>query len=358
MRVLALPRYTRLGASSRLRTYQYIPFLESQGFVIYTLPLLDDDYLRGIYAGKTKYLKVIKSYIVRLWHVLSKRDYDVLWVEKEFFPWLPESFVKRILSGRTRLLIDYDDAVFHNYDRHRSWFVRTMLGCKVDQIMARADMVTAGNDYLAARARAAGCQRVEGLPTVIDLDRYVGADVLPANEAVTIGWIGSPSTAPYLHRLAPLAEKLRNKYQVRFVAIGANSEQVEGTPFQAQAWSESTEVEQLRGLDVGIMPLDDGPWECGKCGYKLIQYMACSIPVVASPVGVNQDIVEHGKNGFLASSEHEWEDSLTTLILDARLRQKLGQAGRKRVEQTYCLQVQGPRLASLLSQLSFLSRGA
>jgi hypothetical protein len=101
-------------------------------------------------------------------------------------------------------------------------------------------------------------------------------------------------------------------------------------------------------MDIGIMPLTDTPWARGKCGYKLIQYMACGLPVVASPVGVNADIVEHGVNGFLASTETEWRSALGTLLSDANLRHRMGMAGRQKIERDYSLQVWAPKVAGML----------
>jgi glycosyltransferase involved in cell wall biosynthesis len=113
-------------------------------------------------------------------------------------------------------------------------------------------------------------------------------------------------------------------------------------------WTEQTEVASIASFDIGIMPLLDAPFERGKCGYKLIQYMACGLPVVASPVGVNCQIVEHGVNGFLADTPEQWEQVLMTLLADAGLRQRMGAAGRRKVEQHYSIQVTGPKLAAML----------
>jgi glycosyltransferase involved in cell wall biosynthesis len=121
-------------------------------------------------------------------------------------------------------------------------------------------------------------------------------------------------------------------------------------------WSEAAEVPFLQAVDIGIMPLSDTPWARGKCGYKLIQYMACGLPVVASPVGVNAEIVEHGVNGFLATTEAEWSEALATLLRDPALRQRMGAAGRRKVEEHYSLQVWGPRVAALLLDVAEKSR--
>jgi glycosyltransferase involved in cell wall biosynthesis len=130
--------------------------------------------------------------------------------------------------------------------------------------------------------------------------------------------------------------------------VGSGPLDLPGVPIEIVNWSEASETAQLHGFDIGIMPLTDDPWARGKCGFKLIQYMACGLPVVASPVGVNCQIVEHGGNGYLAGTEAEWVSALTTLLDDAALRERLGRAGRLKVEQRYCLQKTGPELAALL----------
>jgi hypothetical protein len=144
-----------------------------------------------------------------------------------------------------------------------------------------------------------------------------------------------------------LFEQLRKEGRGRFTAIGINAQQL-GLPMASVPWREDTEVASLQTLDVGIMPLLDGPFERGKCGYKLIQYMACGLPIVASPVGVNRQIVEHGVNGFLAQTPREWEEALESLLADPLLRKRMGAAGREKVERLYSIQVTGPRLVSLL----------
>jgi glycosyltransferase involved in cell wall biosynthesis len=116
-------------------------------------------------------------------------------------------------------------------------------------------------------------------------------------------------------------------------------------------WSEETEVALLQTCDVGIMPLPDEPWTRGKCGFKMIQYMACGLPVVASPVGVNKEIVEHGVNGFLAVTNDEWLTALSTLRDNPELRRKMGAAGRRKVEEKYCLQVTAPQYVKLLQSM-------
>lgn len=348
MRLLMLPRYDALGASSRLRMLQYIPSLEASGFHVDVAPLLDDGYVTDLYAGNVSVWKVARAYLRRLRVMWSASHYDVVWVEKELFPWLPAWIETRILPRKAAVVADYDDAVFHRYDRHRLGIVRWLLGTKIDRFMQRADMVTAGNGYLAEHAKAAGARHVEWLPTVVDLDRYSQPAPTESAGEVTIGWIGSPATAHYLQPLTAALQQLSSQHPLRWVAIGARADQLQGTPFEAWPWSECGEVAMLQQFDIGIMPLPDEPWERGKCGYKLIQYMACGLPVVASPVGVNVYIVDAGENGELAHTPDEWVQALSRLAADGNLRRQMGAVGRQSVESSYSLQAQATHLAGML----------
>ena len=244
-------------------------------------------------------------------------------------------------------LVEYDDAIFHRYDRHPNPLVRRLLGGKIDTVMRRATTVVVGKEYLRDHAIKAGARRVEMLPTSIDLARYPSP--APArNEVFTIGWIGSPATTWYLHFVHEVMAEVCAHNRARVVLVGACDPGWRDVPYSIHAWSEETEVAEIGGFDVGIMPLEDSPWERGKCGYKLIQYMACGKPVIASPVGVNTRIVEPGINGYLAETKQDWVNALTTLMADADLRQRMGAAGRAKVERDYTIQANAPRLAAML----------
>lgn len=349
MRVLLLSRYDRLGASSRVRLFQYLPFLESKGWQVEVNSLFSDDYLQSLYSGRSRSSQVLAGYWRRLKVLVHAGKYDLIWVEKEAFPFIPALAEWLLFKAGTPYVVDYDDALFHRYDEHRSWLIRSLLGRKIDAVMRHATLVVAGNEYLAERARAAEARRVEIVPTVVDLMRY---KVIRSgdNHPLVVGWIGSPATSRYLATIASAYESLAKKFDVRFMAVGASEEAVRGLPVEVWHWSEETEVQSIQTFDIGIMPLEDSPWECGKCGYKLIQYMACGLPVVASPVGVNRQIVEHRVNGFLAQGVHEWVKALDCLLKDQALRRGMGARGRERVEAWYSLQVQAPRLEGLMRE--------
>jgi len=353
-KILLLSRHDRLGSSSRLRSYQYLPYLAANGFEITVAPLLGNDYLTNLYAGKRRFSPgFVVDHIRRLKWLLTCRSFDLLWIEAELFPWLPGWIEELLHKLRIPYVVDYDDAVFHRYDLHGKFLVRFLLGKKIDRVMHGASMVIAGNEYLAERARGAGAAVVEVLPTVIDLERYPVA-AQPDNDRYSIGWIGSPPTSKYLHWLQPALAEFCRDGKSRLIAIGSGSLELDGVPTQVLPWSEESEAAGIRRFDTGIMPLMDGTIERGKCGYKLIQYMACGRPVVASPIGVNSRIVEHGTSGFLAADNAEWIHYLRMLQQDPALRKQMGSEGRARVEQEYCLQVTAPRLASLLNRAAVM----
>ena len=353
MNVLMLPRYGRLGASSRMRFFQYLPWLEAEGISVATAPLFSDGYVRGLQQNTRSLLEVARAYVGRVQALLSSRRFDLLWIEKEALPWTPAWFEKALLSSAVPYVLDYDDAVFHLYDQHRNLAVRALLAGKHPALIHGAAQVVAGNDYLADFARQAGARQVEVVPTVIDLDRFPAA--MPARTAQRatpplVGWIGQRATASFLTPYKALFERLSASGRARFAAIGIDAQSL-GLPMSSIPWFEETEAAAVSSFDIGIMPLEDAPFERGKCGYKLIQYMACGLPVVASPVGANCQIVEHGVNGFLAESPAQWEEALQTLLADSALRARMGQAGRQKVERQYCLQVSGPKMAALLKGL-------
>ena len=348
MNTLLLSRYGRLGASSRLRSFQFFPWLQQAGMVCRFEPLIMDDLLKLKYdSGSYPITQSFFSYAERIALLLRRGQFDLIWIEKEALPWLPSFLECALLSG-VPYVLDFDDAVFHNYDLHRSAWVRRLLGRRLDHLMAGARLVTVGNDYLGQRARDAGAPWVELVPTVIDLDRYpVEPCALEPHGVPRIVWIGSPSTIKYLVDLGPALAALAQRHAFTLRVIGGVL-QMPGVDVECVEWSEDSEVRSISDCDVGIMPLTDSPWERGKCGYKLIQYMACRLPVVASPVGVNVQIVEEGINGFLAGDSDTWITRLEQLLSDPAMRGNMGSIGRRKVETDYCVQRVAPRLISLL----------
>ncbi|NVK53932.1 MAG: glycosyltransferase family 4 protein [Flavobacteriaceae bacterium] len=330
-----------MGASSRLRTYQFISLWEQAGYEVKISSFFNEKYLRRFYLGKRHHpLNVLGCYIKRLWIFLNAWRYDLIWIEKEAFPFLP-SYAEWLLEKLGKgYVVDYDDAVFHNYDQHASCIVRAWMGNKIDWVMRHSTATFVGNLYLKERALKSGAKEIIDLPTVINPIRYRKKIGDSSASKIKIGWIGSPTTMKYLETLKPVFEKLNSELDFELLVVNAKPffDLGFGCEVRWVSWSEETEVEAILEMDIGIMPLPDDKWERGKCAYKLIQYMACGLPVVASPVGMNVEVVKHGENGFLASSEEEWVDYLNTLIQNSSLRKEFGGKGYQLVQERYTLQ--------------------
>jgi glycosyltransferase involved in cell wall biosynthesis len=219
--------------------------------------------------------------------------------------------------------------------------------------MRAATVVVAGNEYLAEHARLAGARRIELIPSVIDLDRYPALATAPAPhpiQPIVVGWIGIPTNAHYLKRIEP-ALRLVTSDGVRLHIVGGDAPtELAGLLVDTYPWSEASEIDLIGAFDIGIMPLDDTPWERGKCAYKLLQVMAAGKPVIASPVGANRQVVRHGINGLLAESPAEWAAAFKQLAADPDLRFRMGLEARRTVADGYSLTGALPRLASVLNE--------
>jgi glycosyltransferase involved in cell wall biosynthesis len=353
MKLLILARYGSLGSSSRYRIYQYIPYLQKNGWEVKVNFLLSNKYIENLYYKLPFPLfEILKNYFVRFWLLLNKRKYNAIWLQQEAFPWFPASIERLFLGSCIPIINDHDDAFFHRYDLNNSKIVRLVLGNKIDRIMSAVHQVVVGNQYLAERAKKNLAQKVDILPTVIDINRYKTKKAFNS-DTFNVGWIGSPNNAKYLHIIKNVLQNICNDPQSRLILIGSGNFSIESCNFETIEWHESSEIDNILNFDVGIMPLPDNPWERGKCGFKLIQYMGCGLPVVASPVGINSHIVQHGVNGFLAESEEQWLQYLTMLKEDPKLRHKMGLNGRQMVENKYSIQVTAPVLLKYFNDLVF-----
>jgi glycosyltransferase involved in cell wall biosynthesis len=364
MNLLIFSRYSNTQASTRMRFSLFGSALLANGFQVSMYSIVNDVTIGGKTGGGFGAFDLLKSRINSLLSVQRKLantpPNTLIHVHLEFFPWLPFWFEKLLfkLSGHKHYSVELDDAWFHRYDNHRLLLVRWLLGKKIDDVMRDATCVIAGNAYIADRARAAGARRVEIVPTVVDTDKYAAAkprldvsqkaqqDTLP-----TIGWIGSPSTTQFLRVIEAAIHELHSKKTAKFVAFGADARQLEGLPIIVLPWDQSAEISTLYGFDVGIMPLRDSMFERGKCGYKLIQYMACGLPVVASPVGVNSTIVLNNESGYLANTDNEWVRYLTLLCNSSELRAKFGKVGLQRATDHYSLKIAAPKVVGIFQSL-------
>ncbi len=354
MKILFLPRYDQMGASSRMRLLQYLPSFAAAGIEPSVSPLLGDEMVLWKYChGSYRLPNLLSSYVRRIRALLGAHRFDLVWIEKEALPWFP-AWLEKALLHRVPYMLDFDDAIFHNYDLHRSAWVRRIYGRRIDQLMRGARLVVAGNRYLAQRALDAGAQQVAVVPTVVDLLRYTPKPTCAHIAKPRIVWIGSPSTVKYLQDLTEALTILSGPQPFTLRIIGGGALSMPGVDIESLPWSEETEATLVAECDIGIMPLRDTPWEQGKCAYKLIQYMACGLPTVASPIGANREVVRENATGYFADTPAAWVDKLEWLLKDAALRERLGRAGRARVESTYCLQHTAPELVRFIGEVALM----
>ena len=350
--LLIFSRYTSLQASTRVRFLQFIPYLDKQGITVEVFSLLSDNSI----STKHQFFKLLFFRFIDLVRAIKKltkiKSNTKIHIYIELFPWLPfwlEFYLMNIFGIKSYSL-EYDDAWFHRYDMHPNFIIKSMYKNKIAALMKHAQLVIVGNLYLANYARLSGAKNIEIIPTVVDLNHYPNYakhfNTALKSEPVVV-WIGTPSTVKYLQLIGPALQALAVKLPFILRVIGGGNVSIAGVSVEIVDWSEDTEAANLQTSDVGIMPLLDNSWEQGKCAYKLIQYMACGLPTVASAVGANKEVVLQAETGYLVNTDGEWVDALEKLLTDQDLRHKFGVAGRERVVDKYCVQVINPFLAHL-----------
>jgi hypothetical protein len=316
----------REGPSSRYRVLQYLPFLEKEG-----VQSIVSEYPRGLAAR-----------VALLWRL---HRFDLVFLQKRLLRPLEWSLLKKRAA---RIVFDFDDAILYR-DSRRGAHITQGRKRRFRRVVRGSHRVIAGNEYLRHLAEEAGARTVT-IPTPVDMDRYEEKKG-GGSPSVRIGWIGGAGTLFYLESLhAVLRDVCRGAPGTQVVVISDAFPRWTDVPMVRKPWSYEEEIRDLHSLDIGIMPLTDDPWARGKCGFKLLQYMAVGLPVVCSPVGVNVDMVRDGVQGFLARTPEEWAEHLRRLAARPELREGMGAAGRRLVLERYSLHVWAPRLVSALRE--------
>ncbi len=355
LRVLAFTPLPAAGAAGRYRVFQYREPLRALGIELEVRPFFDDLAFTRLYQPGRVPAKVWD--LARRTRALvpalrSAARHDLAFVHRELWPLAGDWPLGMLRTAQPRWVFDLDDAVFlPNVSDANRPFMRFKSHGSVAAIAAGASAVTAGNGWLADRARGLRKERpaaeVEVIPTVVDSTLWAPVNA-PADGTVRLLWIGSPTTLRYLEAWGPVLSRLGGHHAgLELHLIGARLE-LPGLRCISHDWSVDTERDIAQRCHIGLSPLADGDWERGKCGLKLLLYMALGLPAVASRAGVHPEIVTAGEDGELVADDAALEATLERLIGDAARRAALGRAARATLERRYSLQAVAPRLAGLL----------
>jgi glycosyltransferase involved in cell wall biosynthesis len=354
MRLLFLPKYSADGPSSRHRFFAVADRLRDEGHEVEVRPLFHQGYVTRFFrTGSRLSAGIVRDYwrrLARLRRGLGGADMAV--IEYEALPYCPLALEVRLLRPLRPWALDVDDAVEVRYRG------LPRLHSKIGRLFAAADGIVAGNSVLASELSRLN-PRVTCVPTGVHSTRYQpkGAGEYPVRgRPVVIGWMGSPTSFKYLDIVsAPIAE-LATRHSLVLRVVGPRQlPGFGGVRVECVPWVEAEESSRLRSFDIGVMPLTDDAFARGKSGFKLIQYMAAGLPCVASDVGCNAEILDHGAAGLLVSSPQEWVVGLERLLVDQTARASLGAAAHRRFLEQYTLERLSRRRMEFYSAL--LDRG-
>jgi glycosyltransferase involved in cell wall biosynthesis len=331
--------------SQRFRFEQYFTVLKDHGYSYTVQHFLNSNVWRAFFqSGRilAKLAALLAGLTKRVIVIFKSPMYDFVFIHREAAPLGPPVFEWLLAKiFRRKIIYDFDDAIWLTDRQHESAILRlAKWRSKVGSICKWAYKVSCGNEYLCNYA-AVFNKNVVYNPTTIDTENlHHRASNLSSNQAserTRIGWTGSHSTLKYLDDIRPVLHKiLRDDPAVEFIVIADKPSSLDvGSRVKFVRWNPESEIKDLLQFDIGIMPLPDDEWAKGKCGFKALQYMALEMPAVASPIGVNSRIIDHGVNGFLCNTPNEWEEALKSLIYDSALRKRMGLNGRKTVVDNY-----------------------
>lgn len=356
MRILFVVPYPPGRApSQRFRFEQYLDILTAHGHQYRLAPFLSVATWNILYKpGQTvaKALGILAGFARRVGLLFTVPQYDFVFVHREAAPVGPpvlEWLLAKVL--RKKLIYDFDDAIWlANTSEANKIAAGVKWHHKVDAICRWAYKNSCGNAYLAGYARQFNPRAIVN-PTTIDtvhLHNQVRDQAAPGR--LVIGWTGTHSTLKYLGQVVPVLARLEAEgldFEFRVI-----SNQPPAFPLRSLVylpWRKETEIADLLGFHIGLMPLEDDLWAKGKCAFKALQYMALGVPPLVSPVGMNTEVVQHGQNGFVCATPQEWEASLRRVLADAVLRQQLGAAARATIEQRYSVVANTPGFLALFS---------
>ena len=314
-------------AASRYRVLQYLPFFQTAGI---------DTKVFEFPSGVTGWLS--------LWETL--RNGDIIFVQRKR---LPRSVLLALKRLKKKIVYDFDDAVmFKNSLSKNPYSLRRTMSFK--RMLRYTDFVVAGNEFLKQEAEKYH-SNVKVLATPVDAERYQERQV-SVNDTVNLGWIGDHGSIHYMESYKDVWEAVGRKYKnVVLTIICDTFIETRDISLRKIPWNYEGEIDDLKSLDIGLMPLFDDLWSKGKCGFKIIQYLGVGVPAVCTPVGINRDVIEDNVNGLWANTKDEWIEKLSVLVENASLREKMGKEGRRKIMDEYTVQVCAPKLIEWIKEL-------
>jgi glycosyltransferase involved in cell wall biosynthesis len=335
--ILALPVSGPRGTSARYRLYQFIPTLKASGFHVEVICPSE----RAPRLASSRGSRAEELYLRD-----RARSADLVFIQKRLFP---HPLLRRMATLGKPFVFDFDDALFTS-PQPQSLMAGLQTRARLAGALKAAACVIAGNNYLAdfARARA---RRVELLPTCVDVHRY-RAKTEFASRGLNLGWIGARENQDQLATLQPVLAELSPRIPgMRLTVISDEYAVMDGVEVVNHIWSPEDETEAIGAFDIGLMPIKDTAWNRGKCGLKILQYMAAGVPPVCSAMGANLDIIQPGVDGFLCRSPSDWRDAILRLAGDSALRREVSFRARAKVEKLYSTDVIGRKLIDLLNSI-------
>ncbi|MFC5269350.1 glycosyltransferase [Adhaeribacter terreus] len=325
--------------SQRFRFEQYLPFLKEKGWNYTLAPFLDNATWTILYKqGYTlkKAAGVLTGFLRRLFLLFNLGKYDFVFIHREAAPLGPPVFeyiITKVL--KKKVIYDFDDAIWMEDSAGNNKIVSGIKWYdKVKSICRWAYKISAGNTYLSNFALQFNKQVILN-PTTIDTLNLHNEVKDQDTKRIVIGWTGTHTTLRHLAIVTPVIAALEKKYDFDFCVISNAAPELPLRSLKFKPWKKETEIEDLLSFNIGLMPLEDDAWAKGKCAFKALQYMALGIPAIVSPVGMNSEVVDNGKNGFICNTEAEWYNAIETLLTQPEVRRSQGKAARGKIIDNY-----------------------
>jgi glycosyltransferase involved in cell wall biosynthesis len=357
LKILFIPYGSRIAPATRYRVYEILPFLEREGieYTVYSI-LSHAMTVRMINSSSFStfkkviyYIQVLVERFIRTWGaILIAGQFDLIFLQRATFPFGLERLIK---ARNKNILFDIDDPIYM-LDKEEQGLIGLLKAYikkkEVISILRVSKCAIAENNYIKDFVQKY-CKEVYLITGPIDTMRNFAKEDTKGSKEITIGWIGSPSTTPYLRMIDEVLKESSRKYGIRVRLVGASPYSIDGVRIESVKWSEETEVSELHKFDIGVMSMPDNKWTRGKVGCKMLQYMANAIPTVVSFTPTTAEIIKDGINGFLASSEKEWIEKISLLIENPELRKRIGMAGRETVENHFAVEANKPRYEKIFT---------